>query len=325
MYCFKLSIIIPVYKVEKYIARCLDSIFNQKVDDSLIEVIVVNDGTPDNSMQIVNSYVAMHRNLTIINQENQGLSVARNVGLAKATGDYVWFVDSDDWLTEESLSIVLNYIKKGFNLFSTQLVRIWENGRVLKRTFPEKISSVSRIQYIKSFPVGAIQRFIIKRSLLVDNGLLFYKGIYHEDAEIAPRLVFYAQTICLIHEHIYYYTQRENSIMSSWKVKNTQDYLFVSQRCFDFCNAIDDFEYKVCCKVFGFKVLLRAFPYNKIRTMPNVKMIFKKKYFYIMSVALKIILTRKTSFHEKFMAGIAFISPLLASYLLGKKYSYSEN
>ena len=319
-----LSIIIPVYNVEKYIARCLDSIFNQKIDESCFEVIVVNDGTPDNSMQIVDSYVAKHRNLIVINQENQGLSVARNVGLAKAVGDYVWFVDSDDWLTDKSLSIVLSYVNKGFNLYSSQLIRIWEDGKILKRSFPENVSCVSRIQYIKKFPAGAIQRFIIKRSLLADNGLLFYKGIYHEDAEFAPRLVFYAQTICLIREHIYYYAQRENSIMTSWKMKNTQDYFFVSQRCFDFAKAIDDCEYKVCCKVFGLKVLLRAFPYNKIRTMPNVKNFFKKKYFHIMIIAMNILLTRKTSFHEKVFAGITFMSPLLASYLLGKKYSYSE-
>ena len=129
MYCFKLSIIIPVYKVEKYIARCLDSIFNQKVDDSLIEVIVVNDGTPDNSMQIVNSYVAMHRNLTIINQENQGLSVARNVGLAKATGDYVWFVDSDDWLVEDAFSILFGYMKDNPTLISSPLIASFENEK----------------------------------------------------------------------------------------------------------------------------------------------------------------------------------------------------
>ena len=90
-----LSIIIPVYKVEKYVRKTLESVFSENFSDNEVEVIVVNDGTPDRSMDIVNEFVS-HKSLRIINQENQGLSGARNTGIKAAKGKYVWFVDSDD-------------------------------------------------------------------------------------------------------------------------------------------------------------------------------------------------------------------------------------
>ena len=86
-----LSIIIPVYNVEHYIKTTLQSVFNQNIDETSYEVIVINDGTPDNSMSIVTEFSKKHKNLSIISQDNQGLSCARNAGLQRAKGDYVWF------------------------------------------------------------------------------------------------------------------------------------------------------------------------------------------------------------------------------------------
>ena len=108
----QLSIIIPVYKVEKYIRDTLQSIYRQQYDENLFEVIVINDGTPDDSMRIVAEFTNKHANLHIINQKNQGLSCARNAGLKIAQGEYVWFVDSDDTVTEESIGKVIECIER---------------------------------------------------------------------------------------------------------------------------------------------------------------------------------------------------------------------
>ena len=94
-----LSIIIPIYNVEQFIAQCIESIYSQHFPLERFEVIAVNDGTPDHSMDIVKRFAAKYSNLQIINQENKGLSVARNTGMQYAKGDYVWFIDSDDWLS----------------------------------------------------------------------------------------------------------------------------------------------------------------------------------------------------------------------------------
>ena len=102
-----LSIIVPVYNVEKYIRPCIESIFNQGFDDADFEVIIINDGSTDRSMEMITDIIGQHQNITVINQENQGLSVTRNNGIAVAKGDYILMPDSDDLLIEHSLKPLL--------------------------------------------------------------------------------------------------------------------------------------------------------------------------------------------------------------------------
>ena len=102
-----LSIIVPVYNVENYIRPCMESIFRQDLDENTFEVIIVNDGTEDRSMEVIQDIIEQHKNITVLNQENQGLSVARNNGIAKAKGEYVLMPDSDDLLIENSLKPLL--------------------------------------------------------------------------------------------------------------------------------------------------------------------------------------------------------------------------
>ena len=99
-----LSIIVPVYNVEEYVRPCLESIFKQDLDDSRFEVIIVNDGSTDRSMEMIADIIQAHSNITVINQENLSLSVARNNGIAVAKGEYIIMPDSDDLLTENSPS-----------------------------------------------------------------------------------------------------------------------------------------------------------------------------------------------------------------------------
>ena len=104
----KLSIIVPVYNVEPHIRPCIESIFNQGLDEKDYEVIIVNDGSTDKSMEMITDIISQHNNIIIINQENQGLSMARNNGIEKASGEYIQFVDSDDLLIDNSLPYLLN-------------------------------------------------------------------------------------------------------------------------------------------------------------------------------------------------------------------------
>ena len=106
-----LSVIIPVYNAEKYIKTCLKSVFAQGLKDDDFEVILVNDGTPDDSFGVIEEMIQMHDNIIVINQVNQGVSIARNAGFAKATGEYVYFVDPDDILIDNSLSVLITHLK----------------------------------------------------------------------------------------------------------------------------------------------------------------------------------------------------------------------
>lgn len=258
-----LSIIIPVYNVEKYISRCLDSIFNQGVDESLLEVIVVNDGTPDRSVSIIESYISAHKNCTLLNQQNKGLSAARNLGFEVAKGDYLWFVDSDDWLRDNSLAEVIEYIiNLKFDVLSSALMYCYDDQQ---KNHLEKIIKkdcfVSSYIYKFNYSVGASQRYIIKRDFLKQHNLKFYPGIYHEDGEFGPRLIYFAKKVLVISKCLYNYYQRgENSIMSVWTVKNTNDAIFVYQRDKKFAISISENREKDACNYEAFRTLISAFP-----------------------------------------------------------------
>lgn len=220
----KLSIIIPVYNVEKYLNQCIDSIVVQ-CDSDDIELIVVNDGSPDNSSQIIEKYAITYPNLIkVVNQTNQGLSMARNNGLEVASGDYVWFVDSDDWLSKNAIQGVLNCIKNNPNVdvFSSLLIKYYEME--CRYEYPKdcKASYLSGIDYLqKKLPVGAAQRFIYKRIFLKENNLRFAKGLLHEDAIWGYMMLYKASKIMLIDTPIYIYRIRASeSIMSSISVRS---------------------------------------------------------------------------------------------------------
>lgn len=123
----KLSIIIPVYNVEKFVAKCLNSILEQ-FDDNHVEIVIVNDGSTDNSNKIIQETIEGKKGITYVLQENQGLSVARNVGLKYSRGTYVWFIDSDDYLSEGAIGKVLSIIdNKDADVYAFLLNSVDEN------------------------------------------------------------------------------------------------------------------------------------------------------------------------------------------------------
>lgn len=219
----KLSIIIPVYNVEKYIKRCLDSVFDQKVSKSEYEVIVVNDGTQDGSMSIVKQY-EKYENLIVLTQENKGLSGARNSGLRIAKGEYVWFVDSDDFLASNLV------LKELFAVFdSNKNVEIISSGFYLEdelsgRRLLQQVTKSSsylgktldRNIYIqKAINKGCAPRYIIKRDFFVNNALYFHEGIYHEDFEFVAKLLFFASAVYLVKSPLYVYLIRNSGSITS--------------------------------------------------------------------------------------------------------------
>ena len=110
----KISVIIPIYNVEPYIVRCAESVFRQDLSESEYEVIFVNDGSKDRSMEMLQNFLDTcgKQNFKVVNKKNGGLSSARNVGIEHANGDYLWFVDSDDWIEPNCLGTIQNRIKE---------------------------------------------------------------------------------------------------------------------------------------------------------------------------------------------------------------------
>lgn len=233
-----LSIVVPVYNVEKYISRCLDSIFTQSIDSDIYEVIVVDDGSPDNSLSIIESYQTRHKNLKIISKKNGGLSSARNVGFSEAIGQYVWFVDSDDWLTDNSVSQALRYIDENeVDIFMMPLTCYYEDNDALSLDCNVASGLYDGREYIKTkgHPVGAIQRFIIRRNYIIEHRLSFMEGILHEDALYGFLLLYSASTVLVLNESLYFYRIRSSgSIMSGVKKKNMEDLIFIHKTLTDY-------------------------------------------------------------------------------------------
>ena len=304
-----LSIIIPVYKVEKYIQKCLDSIFLQGVDERSYEVIVVNDGTPDNSMAIVARFASEHANVAVINQENQGLSMARNTGLAHAKGDYIWFVDSDDWLTSDSIDYVLQVLQQNnFDIISSDLIYSHDDENLDWSVNRKHDAIITPEHYLTSYPVGAVQRYVIKKDFLILNNLQFYPGIYHEDAELAPRMIIKSKGVFMLSKHLYHYYQRENSIMSSWKLKNTLDYCFVAKRHHAIFKTVETTSLRRAFEYFTLIVYLNAFPKKQLISNPEIREVYQKEKGQIRKLAASLVASR-LPLKKKIKVWLCFINP----------------
>lgn len=227
----KLSIIIPVYNVEAYVGRTLESVFDTTAPVVEFEVVVVNDGTEDRSMAVVRRF-SDRSNLTILEQENQGLSAARMRGLAQAKGEYVWFVDSDDYLVEDAVRKVLERLQESPGadvlLFPRFHVREeGEKGRLDFDVLRDEVVEGKSVIRDSGIPVYPSQRFILKRSLFDAPWLFFPPGLLHEDEYFGPVLMCLAKRVRILKDPVYYQRHRTGSLTSDMTVRTCYDMVSV--------------------------------------------------------------------------------------------------
>ena len=223
----KVSVIIPVYNVEAYVGRTLKTVFDTTASKDDFEVILVNDGTKDGSMKIVQQF-SDRPNLTIIEQENQGLSAARNRGLEKAKGEYVWFVDSDDYLDENSIGTVLKLLSERISADVLMFPIRWtfldsRDDWLDYHAEKERVVNGKSIIRDLQLPVWAAPRFVFRRSLTENPWLFFPKGLLHEDEYFGPVLMCLADKVHVMPVPIYNYVQRAGSIISSRAIQSAYD------------------------------------------------------------------------------------------------------
>lgn len=232
MYIMKLSIIIPVYNVEKYVERCILSCYNQNVSHQLYEIIIVNDGSTDNSYNVVRSLCGSFENVHIYSQSNKGLSAARNAGLSKSSGEFIWFVDSDDWIEPGIIPILFKYMD-GNDILALNYKIIYENSSKAFASFYDRFITSGKDLLRGTFNTPA-PFYIYSRELLEKNNFKFYEGIFHEDSEFVPRVLFFAGKAIIVPDVAYNYGVRENSIMTSSNSQKSIDCIFVAQRLSSF-------------------------------------------------------------------------------------------
>lgn len=201
-----------MYNVEKFIGKCLDSCFCQDIPLSDYEVICVNDGSPDRSVDIAREYASKFSNLKVINRQNGGLSAARNTGIDCAEGDYVMFLDSDDWIAENCLANICRQLdEERPDILAICAANMIDNKPVRRVSHKGKLP-IPGIEVLRSRIDACAPFSITRRELLNDNQLRFYEGIYHEDSEFTPRLFYYAKKVSFTDDIIYYVYQNPESI-----------------------------------------------------------------------------------------------------------------
>lgn len=232
-----ISVIVPVYKVETYLHQCVDSILNQTYRN--LEVILVDDGSPDGCPAICDEYAAMDHRVQVIHKENGGLSDARNAGLGAVTGEYVTFVDSDDWIEQNHISSLYEMIRGKHK----QIIAISDIRRIDEKGNTIAIFGKHGTEHIAMEPIfGYVWNKLYSAHLLQDA---FFDDVrYVEDLPFNLQLLQKNTEYVFTGKCTYCYLLRENSIMTSVvSTKRVDDYLeFIEIFWSHLCNAIADIE-----------------------------------------------------------------------------------
>ena len=218
----KLSIIVPVYNVEKYLDKCLERILNSTYKD--FELIVINDGTKDNSEQIITKYLDNEEykdKITYISKENSGLSDTRNLGMSKAKGEYIAFVDSDDYIETNMYETMMNKaLEKDYDIVVSDVKLVYEDSdkeKIISSAYEKDLFNKDEIKQTMLTYYPVVWNKIYKKSLL--EGIEFSKGVWYEDMEFNLKVYPRINSIGVVKEPLYNYLQRGNSITYTYNDK----------------------------------------------------------------------------------------------------------
>ena len=218
----KLSIIVPVYNVEKYLDKCLERILNSTYKD--FELIVINDGTKDNSEQIITKYLDNEKykdKITYISKENSGLSDTRNLGMSKSKGEYIAFVDSDDYIETNMYELMMNKtLEKNYDIVACDVKLVYEDSdkeKIISSAYEKNLFNKDEIKQTMLTYYPVVWNKIYKKSLL--EGIEFSKGVWYEDMEFNLKVYPRINSIGVVKEPLYNYLQRGNSITYTYNDK----------------------------------------------------------------------------------------------------------
>ena len=230
----KLSIIVPVYNVEKYIRPCIESILKQGLDDADFEVIIVNDGTLDHSMEMIADIISQHKNIIVINQKNQSLSVARNNGIAIAKGEYILMPDPDDLLIENSLKPLLekaletkaDLVVADFLTLTDEEINVFykEDFKQPEPQFKMVVSEQIYLELLNPYHCY-VWRTLYRREFLVTKNLIFYPGVRYQDIPFTHECYLKANNCICSNIRLNIYRKWPGSSTNAYKLENSKHFI----------------------------------------------------------------------------------------------------
>ena len=212
----RLSIIIPMYNASQYIERCLNSIYHQGLNVNEFEVIVINDGSTDNSLEIVKDYLTSYKNIRFFSQKNSGQGAARNLGIKYATGEYILFLDSDDFLLPQSINKILSIVKHVSCDVINFLMEVELPTGNVKESYLyhydyDKIYSGKELLLRTGINIGSACSSLYKRSFILQNNIFFPVDMKHEDVFFSYQIYTFASRVIFTKTHAYYYCWHPDS------------------------------------------------------------------------------------------------------------------
>lgn len=269
----KISVIIPIYNVSFYLQECVNSVIKQTYKN--LEIILVDDGSTDECPNICDTYAKQYSNVKVVHKQNGGLSDARNVGILNSTGDYLLFLDADDfWKDSTAVQSLVDRINLTHaDLLNYSYIKYYEDLKKYINYFedmeplPLEFNKLESIQYLldNNLYIASACNKLIKKSLFEDGNLYFVKGIYSEDIDWCLRLLIKAESIDFICENFYCYRQRSGSITHTINDKKCHDLTNNILKCFSMVNkseSLQDVLYKYVAYQYGTFFITQAVAEN---------------------------------------------------------------
>lgn len=207
----KISVIVPVYNAANYIAKCIQSVQNQTF--SSWELILIDDGSQDNSLDIIRRFAIEDDRIKVIHQENSGAGMARNNGIENAIGDYIVFLDSDDYISEKYLSLLSSHNE---DVVFIDVEAVDEGGNVVRREYLSQYKNMDKDDFLRAQMTGKINwggvRKVVKRKIIEANNIRYSDHKVGEEALFTYSSVFNSKTIGFIEKPVYFYIQRADSL-----------------------------------------------------------------------------------------------------------------
>lgn len=225
-YMVKISVIVPIYNISSYIVQCVESIVNQTYKN--LEIILVNDGSTDDSLEKVREWEKKDNRIVVVDKPNGGLSDARNAGMSVATGDYVSFVDGDDWIGIDLYEKVASEIDAypNIDVITFSIKKVYPNGKEIILSYKMDEKPIKGADYFRksNYYVNAWSK-IYRREFVKDKS--FVKGLLHEDIPYTVVAINEAERVANLNDVFYYYRQdREGSILNTYSSKKLHDWLY---------------------------------------------------------------------------------------------------
>lgn len=231
---YVISIIVICYNNEKYIKKCLSSILCQV--NNKVELIVVNDGSIDNSSRIIEETLKGTLNTKFITMENSGISNARNTGIEKSNGEFLIFVDGDDFISYNSLDCILNYIENNsFDLLLLNTIKYYEISDKYEKEILtiKKNKNIEIHELIDNKVFGRAWRFAYNRNLIIQNNIRFHRNLIYEDEEWIPKVIFFANKIDYLDIPYYFYRKTQNTITTQKTINNIKNLMEITKSSYE--------------------------------------------------------------------------------------------